>query len=206
MKWKFSSCFCTKLNGNIANLSAWFLIDCSTHVVNVDDWDHASMEVESLGSLNSCILIILDLLRWSHGRTCARSRQSWEFPWAGWLVFNGQVRIASIETAENVGHVFLLLKWSPGIVRLDWSGWFMSSYCLDMSCFNSRPNTLVGQVGNNWGCEWHCFHHIYKSGLANRRITEPGILANSELQTFCRVIHRCYHAGRLGGFYFPANF
>ena len=29
---------------------------------------------------------------------------------AGWLVLNGQVRIASNETAKNVGHVFILLK------------------------------------------------------------------------------------------------
>ena len=52
------------INRNIANLSAWFRIDCSTHVVVVNDWDVASMEVESLGSLHSYILIILDLLRW----------------------------------------------------------------------------------------------------------------------------------------------
>ena len=39
-KWKFSSCFCSKGNRYIA-----------------------SMEVESLGSLNFYILIILDLLR-----------------------------------------------------------------------------------------------------------------------------------------------
>ena len=162
------------------------------------------------------------------------------------------MRIASNETAKNVGHVFLLLKWSPGIVRLDWSGWYMSSYSLDMPSFNivvrqncnrRRPNTVVGQVRNNWGCEWHGFHHISKSRLTNRRITEPnlvfwslelrrrlswtlenwefliqdsgnlsnfalllqGILANSEQQTFSRLIHRCYHAGRLGGFYFPEN-
>ena len=119
-----------------SSLSAWFHIYCSTHVVVDDDRDVASMEVESLGSLNSLILIILDLLRWSNGRTYARSWQSWGFVWAGWLVLNGQVRIASNETAKNVGHVFLLLRWSPGIVRLDWSGWCMSGYYLNMPCFN----------------------------------------------------------------------
>ena len=168
------------INRNIANLSAWFRIDCSTHVVVVNDWDVASMEVESLGSLHSYILIILDLLRWSNGRTCARSRQSWEFPWAGWLVFNGQVRIASNETVENVGYVFLLLKWSPGIVRLDWSGWFMSSYYLDMSCSTLwLDRTVTGVARTQWGCEWHCCHHISKSGLANRRITEPNLVVLS---------------------------
>ena len=120
IKWKFSSCFCTKVNGKIAIYQLDFTFIRSTHVVVVDDRDVASMEVKSLGSLNSYILIILDLLRWSnHGRTCAGSWQSWVFFWAIWLVLNGQVRIASNEMAKNVGHVFLLLKWSPGIVRLE---------------------------------------------------------------------------------------
>ena len=48
---------------------------------------------------------------------------------------------------------------------------------------------------------------IQDSGdFSNFALFLPGILANSELQTFCRLIHHCYHAGRLGGFYFPANF
>ena len=64
-----------------SNLSAWFHIYCSTHVVVVDDREVASMEVESLGSLSSYILICLDLLRWSNGRTCVRSWQSWVFVW-----------------------------------------------------------------------------------------------------------------------------
>ena len=42
--------------------------------------------------------------------------------------------------------------------------------------------------------------------LSNFALFLLGILANSELRTFSRLIHRCYHAGRLGGFYFPANF
>ena len=46
-----------------SNLSASFHIYCSTHVVVVDDSDVASMKEESLGSLNSLLLIILDLLR-----------------------------------------------------------------------------------------------------------------------------------------------
>ena len=134
IKWKFSSSFCNGQWKN-GNRSAWFHIHCSTHVV-VDDRDVVSMEEESQGSLISYGLIILDLLRWSNGRTCTRIWQSWVFFWAGWLVLNGQVRTASNKTAEIVGHAFLLLKWSPGIVRLGWLGWFMCNYCLDMSCFN----------------------------------------------------------------------
>ena len=48
---------------------------------------------------------------------------------------------------------------------------------------------------------------IQDSGdFSNFALFLPGILANSELQTFCRLIHRCYHAGHHGGFYFLANF
>ena len=113
------------------------------------------MKEESLGSLNSYILIILDLLRRSNGRTCARSWQSGVLFWAGWLLFKGQVRIASNETAKNIGHVFLLLKWSPGIVRLDWSGWFMSSYYLDLPCFNMWSDRAVTDVARTqWLAKW----------------------------------------------------
>ena len=118
-----------------SNLSAWFHIYCSTHVVVVDDRDVASMKWKAWDAwiltswlFSSCWDEVM--------ATCARSWQSWVFFWAGWLVLNGQVRIASNEMAKNADHVFLLLKWGPGIVRLDWSSWFMSSYYLDLPCFN----------------------------------------------------------------------
>ena len=77
IEWKFSSCFLHLSQWKHSNLSAWFRINCSTHVVVVDSGDAASMKVESLGSLNSHILAVLDLLRWTNGRTCTRLLGDW---------------------------------------------------------------------------------------------------------------------------------
>lgn len=134
IKWKFSSSFC---NGQLknSNLSAWFHIYCSTHVV-VDDRDVVSMQVESLRGLKSYALIILDLLRWSNGRTCTRIWRIWVFFWAGWAGGQWPGENCQQRNGWECWTWFPFAKWSPGIVRFDWIGWFMCNYCLDMSCFN----------------------------------------------------------------------
>ena len=131
------------------NLSAWFHIYCSTHVVVVDDREVASMEVESLGSLSSYILICLDLLRWSNGRTCARSWQSWVFFWD----------LILAKTPDLVSNVEVLTDHFN-------SDHFPVSF--DIKLLSGRPRKsvprtkkkLIRQTLLNWMNYWSTFHGI----------------------------------------------